>query len=201
MRDVIYPENRIFALALLAAFLLEALLLTFFGWTSHWLAHPPSNNDDARFIEAQVFTVPNEEAHLVEKPSEAPRQQRRQEVPLSRVPHQGQPKATPPGAGEEQNITEAGPTQPPTHGPLAIYSPAPVLPSYLRDKELKTAVVIDFYVNAQGVAVPRLVGSSGNEELDAIALRAVKQWQFRPAEADHKPVDAKVRLRILFEVH
>jgi TonB family protein len=60
--------------------------------------------------------------------------------------------------------------------------------------------VIDFFVDSQGESTPRLVGSSGNEELDAITLATVKKWQFRPAEQDGKPIDAKTRLRVEFEV-
>jgi TonB family protein len=51
-----------------------------------------------------------------------------------------------------------------------------------------------------GVVTPRLLSSSGNEELDVIALNTSRQWQFRPAESDHVAIDSKVRLRILFEV-
>lgn len=75
-----------------------------------------------------------------------------------------------------------------------------MIPAYLQNQELKTSVVIDFFINSQGGVTPRLVGSSGNEELDAIAIEAVKKWQFRPAENDHHAIDSKVRLRIVFEV-
>lgn len=89
----------------------------------------------------------------------------------------------------------------PTHGAVAIFTPTPVIPDYLRDQDLKSSVVVEFFVTAQGAVTPRLLSSSGNDELDAIALAAVKKWQFRPAENEHKPIDAKFRLRIDFDVH
>jgi len=101
----------------------------------------------------------------------------------------------------ESNQTQAGPVLGPTHGAVALYSPAPVIPPYLRNQELNATVVIEFLISAQGGIVPRLVGSSGNEELDAIALTTVRKWQFRPAEQDRHPIDAKLRLRIVFEVY
>jgi TonB family protein len=179
------------------AVLIEMITLFVVGFQGHWLAHPSTDLDESRFIEAQVFEIPKE-AHLVEeKPKAAPVSHA--EPTLSKIPQKGvaskdQRKI------EEENQTDSGPKLTATHGPLAIFAPAPVIPSYLRDKDLKASVVIDFYVNAQGVATPRLAGSSGNEELDAIAIQTAKKWQFRPAEQDHKPVDAKVRLRIVFEV-
>ena len=96
---------------------------------------------------------------------------------------------------------ESSPDLGPTHGPVAFYTPAPVIPAYLRNQNLKTSVVIEFLITAQGVVAPRLLDSSGNDELDAIALRTAAQWQFKPAAKDNVPVDSKTRLRILFEVY
>ena len=87
-----------------------------------------------------------------------------------------------------------------THGPVALYAPPPQIPVYLQDQDIKTHVIIDFLVNQQGGTNPRLVSSSGNEELDAIALETAKKWIFRPAEKDGKKIESKVRLRIIFVV-
>jgi TonB family protein len=183
----------------LLAILLEAILVTSFGWHEHWLAHPKKVSDESRFIEAQVFQMPSEAAHLVEeKKAAAPAQ--KPEQTLSKTPGKGTPTSKTNQTMEEENKTVSGPKLAPTHGPVAVFSPPPVIPPYLQDKEIKTHVVIDFYISSQGIASPRLAGSSGNEELDAIALGSVKKWVFRPAEKDGKPVDSKVRLRIVFVV-
>jgi len=100
----------------------------------------------------------------------------------------------------EQNQVNQGPAFGPTHGPVALYSPAPAIPDYLRSQYLKASVVIEFLITAGGEVTPRLLDSSGNDELDAIALNTVKKWQFKPAANNNVPVDSKARLRILFEV-
>jgi TonB family protein len=181
------------------AFFAEIILITAMGWHEHWLAHPQKTvgMDESKFITAEFFEVP-EKSHLTEvKKVTAPATRR--ETVISKTPEKGAPN-TKPAPVEEENQTDSGPQMAPSHGPVAVYAPPPILPSYMQDREIKTYVVIDFYVNSQGNATPHLAGSSGDEELDALALETVKKWQFRPAEKDHKPIEAKVRLRIVFEV-
>lgn len=192
------PRGILLKSALVALFL-EVVSLTAIGWHEHWLSHPQKTTglDESRFIETEVFQFP-EEAHLVEEKkvsAPAPKTEATISTQVSAKPNANTTQIT-----NEENITESGPKIAPNHGPIAIYAPPPILPSYLQDQDLKTNVLIDFYVTAQGAVTPKLVGSSGNEELDAIALEAVSKWQFRPGEKDHHPIDAKVRLRIIFEV-
>lgn len=187
----------------LIAFLIEFTFLTAIGWQEHWIAHPQKTtlSDESRFIEAQVFEMPHERPHLVETKKQPAVGKVQSEPVLSKKPGQGKTQKTnlhPPL--EEQNKTEEGPQIPPTHGPVVVYSPKPVIPSHLLEMDIQGEAVIDFYVNAQGVATPHLMGSTGNEELDALTLATVKKWVFRPAEKNHKPVEDKVRLRIVFEV-
>ena len=181
----------------MGAIVLEYLLLTGIGIQQHWLAHPqPTIGLDAsKFIEAQVFQIPKESHLMEEKKVSAPKPK---EVAISKKVGEGKKAEAKP---EEENQTDSGPKMAANHGPVAIVAPLPEIPAYLRDKDISASVVIEFLVNNQGAATPRLIGSSGNEELDAIALRTVTQWQFKPAEQDHKPIDAKVRLRINFQVH
>jgi TonB family protein len=182
----------------LAAFCIEALLLTAVGWNSHWLAHPQRTTEDtSNFIETQIFELPHQE-QLVEKTK--PAAPAKAEATLSKVVDRGRQAKPEESKVSEDNQTQGGSQLAPSHGPVAVFSPSPHIPAYLQDKELHANVVIDFLVSAQGHSSPRLVGSSGNEELDAIALETAKKWQFRPAEKDHQPIDAKVRLRIVFEV-
>lgn len=148
------------------------------------------------FVEAQVIQLPAE-AHLTQ--SEKETVPSKKETTLSKSPSQGS-KASNQSLSDEQNRTQAAPALAPSHGPIAVYAPHPVIPSYLQDREFKTSVIIDFFVESTGKATVRLAGSSGNEELDAIALETVKKWQFRPAEQDHRAIDSKVRLRIVFKV-
>ncbi len=181
----------------IAAGLLEVVLLTTIGWHEHWLAHPQKTSDEVRFIEAQIFEMPPQSQLVDEKkPAQAP-QKTEQTINKTLTNTNSLPQTQP---SDEENKTVSGPKFTPTHGPVAVFAPPPILPSYLQDKELKTQVLIDFYVNNQGTSTARLAGSSGNEELDALALESVKKWIFRPAEKEGKPIEAKVRLTIRFVI-
>jgi TonB family protein len=153
--------------------------------------------DSANYLEAQIIQLP---AHAHLTGAEAVKDE--DEVVFSRKQSRKKKieKKEPPKA-PEQNQVNQGPDLGPTHGPVALYAPAPVIPVYLRDRNLKTSVVIEFLITAQGMVTPRLLDSSGSEELDAVALGTVKKWQFKPAAKDNVPIDSKTRLRIIFEVH
>jgi TonB family protein len=181
------------------ALALEAVLLIAVGWQHHWIAHPQKTGlDAAHYVEAEIFRAP-EPAHLVEeKKITVPKTTR--ETTLSKTPAQGKASKSNETSSPEENLTESGPAPLANHGPIAVFTPTPVIPEYLRAQELKASAVIDFFVTAQGGVNPQLVGSTGNEELDALAISTASRWQFRPAEREHKPIDAKVRLRIVFEV-
>lgn len=153
--------------------------------------------DSAQYVDAQILQLPpdthltgvtatKDDDEIVFNPK------RRHPKPIQKKEPPKQP---------EQNQVNAGPDLGPTHGPVALYSPAPVIPAYLRNQNLKTNVVIEFFISAQGQVTPRLLDSSGNDELDSIALATVKKWQFKPAASNNVPIDSKTRLRIVFEVY
>ena len=114
--------------------------------------------------------------------------------------HKPKPAKKPTPPKTEQNQVDAGPDLGPTHGPVALYAPQPVIPTYLRGQNLKANVVIEFLITAQGQVTCRLLESSGSDELDALSLQTAEKWRFKPAAQDNVPVDSKTRLRITFEV-
>jgi TonB family protein len=182
------------------ALLLEVTLLIGVAGNHSWVSSPVSTQpQETPFIEAQVIELPEEPKIIEEKKAEAAALAP-QETTLNKKKGKGAEHSAN-TLTDIQNQTQAAPEQPPSHGPIAIFSPSPVIPSYLQNRDLEASVIIDFFVNALGESSPRLAGSSGNEELDAIALATAEKWQFRPAEDDRKPIDSKVRLRIVFEVH
>ena len=185
--------NRIWKAALIA-FGLELIFFLALGLGHLSLFKKPF--DSADYIEAQIVQLPAN-AHL----TGAAAVKDEDEVVFSHKQSRKKvEKKEPPKAPEQQNQIDAGPALGPTHGPVAFYAPAPVIPAYLRDQNLKTSVVIEFLISAQGGVIPRLLDSSGNDELDAIALKTASRWQFKPAAKENVPVDSKTRLRILFEV-
>jgi TonB family protein len=155
----------------------------------------PFNSTD--YVEAQIVQLPPN-AHLTG--AEAVKDEDEIVFSHKQSPKKKEEKKEKPKTNEPQNQVEAGPALGTTHGPVAYYAPEPVIPNYLRDQNLKTSVVIEFLITAQGGVTPRLLDSSGNDELDAIALKTASKWQFKPAAKDNVPVDSKTRLRILFEV-
>jgi TonB family protein len=181
------------------AALIEASLLTAVGWHGHWLAHPVKDQFlDDHFLEAQIFEVPKE-THLRATTPVPPLPKPATEATVSKDPSKGKTSSTPPPA-QEENQTHQGSALPANHGPVVTYNPAPQIPVYLRDRDLHAAAVIDFFVLKTGQTIVRLVGSSGNEELDALAITTAKTWKFLPAESNHAALDSKVRLRIVFKV-
>jgi TonB family protein len=189
------PENQQFRRAALWAVGVELLFFLSLG-LGH-LNYFKNNFDSADLIETQILQMPAN-AHLTGAQATTdedevifnPKHPRRKVTPKE-----------PPKKTEEQNQVDQGPDLGPTHGPVALYAPAPVIPQYLRDQNLKTSVVIEFLISAQGLVTTRLLDSSGTEELDAIALNTVSKWKFKPAAQNNAPIDSKTRLRILFEVH
>ncbi len=180
-----------------AAGIAVALELAFF--LSLGLGHLPIFHnpfDSAQYVEAQILQLPAN-AHL----SGATATKDEDEIVFNPKHKKLKPIKKEQPKAPEQNQVNEGPVLGPTHGPVALYSPAPAIPSYLRNQNLKTNVVIEFFITAQGQVTPRLLDSSGNDELDAIALNTVKKWQFKPAANDNVPIDSKTRLRILFEVY
>lgn len=177
------------------AFLLELLFILALGLGQLPLFHNPF--DSAQYIEAQILLLPAN-SHLTGAQAASPEDEIvYNPSPKRHAPPQKTKSAELPG----QNQVNAAPNLGPDHGAVAVYAPAPVIPAYLRNQDLKTSVVIEFLITSQGQATPRLLESSGNDELDAIALGTVKTWRFKPAVQANAPVDSKSRLRIRFEVY
>ena len=147
-------EARAFRRAALAALALEAAVLPLLGLgQARGFGRPGRPADDAGYIEAQVMPLP-EEAHLAGREASASVP----EAVLSRVAGRGKPARPDQKPIQDQNQTQAGPGWGATHGAVALYAPAPVIPAYLRDRELKSSVVIEFTVTAAGQVTPRLAG-------------------------------------------
>lgn len=79
-----------------------------------------------------------------------------------------------------------------------------IRPDYPKNARLRGEqgnVVLEFRVDATGaVESVSVVTSSGSPELDAAALRAVRQARFRPAESDGRPVASTARLTLSFRL-
>lgn len=178
------------------AVLLEVLFFLALG-----LGHLPlfrNPFDSAQYLDTQILQLP-QDAHLTGAQATTPDD----EIVFNphHKPVRRKVEKTPPPPAPEQNKVDAGPQLGPTHGAVALYAPQPAIPKDLLGQNLKASVVIEFLITAQGQVTPRLLESTGNDELDAAALGTVSKWQFKPAAQDNVPVDSKFRLRIYFEVY
>jgi protein TonB len=83
----------------------------------------------------------------------------------------------------------------------ATYSPEPSIPDDLRDADLDTKVTAQVMVSPQGSPTDvKIVQSSGNEELDSLALDTAKKWRFKAATRDGVAIESRVMLHIEFQV-
>lgn len=174
----------------------SGLVLLFFE--AHF--QPPSFNSDIPMLEAELIDTPTP-PQLLEKKM-APVVTSKPEETVSQDLSKGKQDTTGlKSLAETQNQTvQSREAVILTRGPLVISSVTPQIPGYLKNQNLKTNVLIEFLVTADGNSSPSLIGSSGNEELDVIALKAAKSWIFKSALKDGKPISGKARLRINFEV-
>jgi protein TonB len=83
---------------------------------------------------------------------------------------------------------------------VALASPHPEIPSEMHEECFKSCCIARFLIKQDGKFDVKLLTSTGNEDLDEIALKTLKQWKFRPATLNGEPVPSTRRIKIQFEV-
>jgi protein TonB len=81
--------------------------------------------------------------------------------------------------------------------PRAIYQPAPILTSQLRQKAPGTVQVL-FIVDERGAVESPIVQAASDPAFGAPALAAVKQWRFEPGKRNGQAVRFRMRVPITF---
>ncbi len=113
--------------------------------------------------------------------------------------------ATQPETETKTAVTTPNPTPKP-HVPVitevaTTYSPQPDIPDDLRDVDLDTKVTVQVMVSPDGAPEDvKISQSSGNQELDSIALDTAKKWRFKAATKDGVGIESRVNLHIEFQV-
>lgn len=80
--------------------------------------------------------------------------------------------------------------------PLALYSPYPNIPSELIKRKKYNEVLIEFYLDEEGmVQLPKVI-SPEDDDLTWLLLTQVQRWQFQKPLKDGKPVITKLQLPI-----
>jgi len=83
--------------------------------------------------------------------------------------------------------------------PVLMQRVEPVYPVLAKQSGIEGAVVLEALVNSSG-QVNDLHVTSGNSLLAAAALRAVRQWRYRPPRLNGKPVEVPIRITLNFEL-
>ena len=82
--------------------------------------------------------------------------------------------------------------------PQVVSQPKPVLPDDLSYDDIHGSFRALFTIHADGSTDVKMIASTGNNQLDQIALDAARQWRFHPATLNGKPVLGYTRLEVEF---
>lgn len=82
-----------------------------------------------------------------------------------------------------------------------VNNPSPSIPVHLQDQAHKSSCVAQFKIAPDGKTQIRLLTSTGNDEIDDITLGTLRQWKFKPAMLDGKPIVSTRRLKVEFEIN
>lgn len=104
------------------------------------------------------------------------------------------------GGGLENAAPGGSPDLAPT-APVPLEAPLPAYPASARQAERSGKVALLIRVGEKGeVEEAQIRQSSGDAQLDASALQAVKNWRFSPARRGGKAVSAQVSLKVGYQL-
>jgi outer membrane biosynthesis protein TonB len=76
----------------------------------------------------------------------------------------------------------------------------PTLPDSLRREAFRSYVRVSVSIGKDGASKVSFRESSGNAQVDAIVMRALSQWKWKPAEKFGEPIDSEKNFKFIFEV-
>jgi TonB family protein len=82
--------------------------------------------------------------------------------------------------------------------PLPRYQVPPSYPTALRTAGVSGEVVVDFLIDAEGAVRDARAAQSTQEEFEAPALEAVRQWKFDPGRKGDQAVPTRLQVPIVF---
>lgn len=84
--------------------------------------------------------------------------------------------------------------------PKLVHKVEPKYTKHAKKAKLKGKVVLSAIINDQGTPENIEVVKILDSGLDAEAVKAVSQWQFKPAEKSGKPVAVKIEIQVNFRL-
>lgn len=85
--------------------------------------------------------------------------------------------------------------------PRVVHAPEPVIPMSERKDSLRKTVVIACTIDVKGAVREPYVQASAGAVLDRSALDAVRQYRFKPAKKDDKPIIVQMRIEVTFHIN
>jgi periplasmic protein TonB len=89
----------------------------------------------------------------------------------------------------------------PTQDAVATTTVQPEIPDDLKSEDFKAYVRVRVEVAADGSFAVTLRTSSGNADIDKLALDALKKWKWKPALKDGDPIASTQLFKFEFDVH
>ncbi len=125
------------------------------------------------------------------------------EVPRSNkgMASENQPDLQPKSASAEVKTVPSSGPKVVSASPAYARNPRPKYPRVARKRGYEGVVLLRVLVDHEGRVDDALVlESSGHNELDHSALKAVRNWVFKPGTVDGKPMEMWVRVPVQFEL-
>jgi protein TonB len=128
-----------------------------------------------------------------------------QATPPATAPTPPPPSAPPAPIQAAPQVVAPTPPAPTPPAPVfteavPVDQPQPEIPDDLLGQDLHAVFDGYFTIHPDGTTDVKMVQSTGNPELDGLALQAAKKWTFRPGTKDGVPIDSYRRLEIRFDV-
>ena len=108
--------------------------------------------------------------------------------------------AAPPSGAVAKGNTNL-PVEPPRYDAAYLANPPPVYPALARRRGSEGKVILEAHINTAGIPFDvKVITSAGDASLDEAALNAVWHWRFIPAKRGDQPVEAWVRVPLVFRL-
>lgn len=92
--------------------------------------------------------------------------------------------------------------EPPRFNAAYLANPPPPYPASARRRGIEGAVMLEARVGPAGEAREvKIASSAGDAALDEAAVQAVLGWRFEPARRGSRPVEAWVRIPVVFRLN